>query len=245
MGKINVRNLSHAYNGVPVLNKIDAEFEKGHFYAIMGSSGSGKTTFLNILSGLLTPTGGAISYEGTDITQLQGNKLTRFRVNNVSFVFQDYSLVEHLNVKENIEFTKRISRQKIDKKKYDSIVKAVGLNGKERELPSSLSGGQKQRVAVARALLSDADVIFADEPTGALDLATRGSILKLLRDAVDVYGKTVIMVTHDPEAAAVANTVMFLHQKNVDMVMTSGINSTNVANKLISLENLVIKKEFK
>lgn len=241
MAKITINNLSHNYGDQHVLANINTHFEEGAFYAIMGSSGSGKSTFLNIISGLLPPTAGGVTYDGTDITHMKGANLTKFRVNNVSFVFQDYSLIEHLNVKENIQFTKKISRQKIDTNKYNQILNAVGLSDKENSMPSALSGGEKQRVAVARSLLSDASVIFADEPTGALDLATRGSILNLLREAVTKFGKTVIMVTHDPEAAAVADKVMFLHKKNVDTVMTTGINAKNVATKLISLESLAVK----
>lgn len=242
MAEIKISGLSHSYRDQRVLDNITVTLKKGHFYAIMGSSGSGKTTFLNIVSGLLKPTTGSIWFDNQEIAGLSGRDLTKFRVNNVSFVFQDYSLIEHLNVKENIQFTKKISRQKIDDKKYREILKAVGLNGKEKELPSTLSGGQKQRVAVARSLLSDASVIFADEPTGALDLSTRGSILKLLKDAVEKYGKTVVMVTHDPEAASVAEAVMFLHNRNVDEIMTSNINPKSVANKLISLEAQVLHK---
>lgn len=242
MPKIKITNLSHNYNSQIVLSDINTEFNSGSFYAIMGSSGSGKSTFLNIISGLLQPARGSVMYENIDITRMKGSELTKFRVNNVSFVFQDYSLIEHLNVKENIQFTKKISRQSIDKNKYQEILRAVGLEGKEASLPAELSGGEKQRVAVARSLLSDAQVIFADEPTGALDLATRGAILKLLKEAVTIFGKTVIMVTHDPEAAAVADQVMFLHNKNVDTIMTTNISSKTVATKLISLESQVIGK---
>lgn len=241
MAKITINNLSHNYGDQQVLANINTHFEEGAFYAIMGSSGSGKSTFLNIISGLLPPTTGGVTYDETDITHMKGASLTKFRVSNVSFVFQDYSLIEHLNAKENIQFTKRISRQKIDTNKYNKILNAVGLSDKENSMPSALSGGEKQRVAVARSLLSDASVIFADEPTGALDLATRGSILNLLREAVTKFGKTVIMVTHDPEAAAVADKVMFLHEKNVDTVMTTGINAKSVATKLISLESSAVK----
>ena len=242
MAEIKISGLSHSYRDQRVLDNITVTLKKGHFYAIMGSSGSGKTTFLNIVSGLLKPTTGSIWFDSQEIAGLNGRELTKFRVNNVSFVFQDYSLIEHLNVKENIQFTKKISRQKIEDRKYREILKAVGLDGKEKSLPSTLSGGQKQRVAIARSLLSDADVIFADEPTGALDLSTRGSILKLLKEAVTKYGKTVVMVTHDPEAAAVAEAVMFLHNKNVDEIMTSNINSKNIATKLIALEAQVLHK---
>lgn len=240
MKKVYIRNVSHSFKDLKVLRNIDLEFEPCKFYAIMGSSGSGKTTFLNIMSGLLKPTSGTVNYDGEVITDMKTSELTDFRVNNISFVFQDYSLIEHLNVKENIQFTKRISRQKIEKERYEEILNAVGLNGKENEMPANLSGGQKQRVAVARALLSDGSVIFADEPTGALDLSTRGSILKLLREAVTKYNKTVIMVTHDPEAAAVANEVMFLHEGKLDETIRSEITSKNIANKLISLESRII-----
>ena len=243
MKNLNIKNLTHSYGEGSVLKDISMTLNEGMFYAIMGSSGSGKTTFLNIISGLLKPTQGQIDYDDVSLTQLNGKELTKFRVNNVSFVFQDYSLIEHLNAKENIQFTKKISKQPIDKQEYESIINAVGLNGKEKAMPSSLSGGQKQRVAVARALLSNASVIFADEPTGALDLATRGSILKLLKEAVTKYGKTVIMVTHDPEAAAVADKVMFLHQGTLDEVIDSDINAKTIANKLISLESKIVGKD--
>ena len=187
---------------VRALDGVDVEFEKGRYTSIMGPSGSGKSTLMHILAGLDKPTAGTVEVEGTDITHLDDGELTRLRRDKLGFVFQFFNLLPVLTAEENILLPLSIARKKPDQDWVDQVIDRVGLNDRRDHRPSELSGGQQQRVAVARALVTKPAVLFADEPTGNLDSKASEDVLTLLRGAVDEVGQTVIMVTHEPDAAA-------------------------------------------
>jgi putative ABC transport system ATP-binding protein len=195
---------------VDALRGVSAEFPKGQFTAIMGPSGSGKSTFMHILAGLDQPTSGSVKIDGTEIIGLDDKKLTRLRRDKVGFIFQFFNLLPMLTAQENIELPLAIAGRKADAEWERSLLEAVGLTNRSTHRPAELSGGQQQRVAIARALLSRPAVVFADEPTGNLDSKTSADILALLRRAADEFGQTIVMVTHDPRAAATADRVLFL-----------------------------------
>jgi putative ABC transport system ATP-binding protein len=195
---------------VDALAGVSAEFSRGQFSAIMGPSGSGKSTFMHILAGLDAPTSGSVEIDGTQIVGLDDKKLTRLRRDKVGFIFQFFNLLPMLTAQENIELPLAIAGRKADPEWERSLLDAVGLSNRTTHRPAELSGGQQQRVAIARALLARPAVVFADEPTGNLDSKTSADILALLRRAADEFGQTIVMVTHDPRAAAVADRVLFL-----------------------------------
>ncbi|MFC6878411.1 MULTISPECIES: ABC transporter ATP-binding protein [Actinomadura] len=195
---------------VAALRGVSAVFPRGQFTAIMGPSGSGKSTFLHCLAGLDTATSGRVLIGGVDITGLSRTKLTKLRRDRLGFVFQSFNLLPMLTAEENIRLTGRLGGRRADREWFDAIVDALGLRQRLRHRPTELSGGQQQRVAVARALLTRPEVLFADEPTGNLDSRAGAEVLGFLRGAVDAYRQTVIMVTHDPVAAAYADRVLFL-----------------------------------
>jgi putative ABC transport system ATP-binding protein len=195
---------------VEVLFGLDYEFETGKMTAIMGPSGSGKSTLLQCMAGLDSPTSGSVFLKDTDITTLDTRGLDAIRRERVGFIFQAYSLLPMLTVYKNVVLPLQLAKKQIKKTEIMSILELVGLEGLNNRYPSQLSGGQQQRVAVARTLASKPDVLFADEPTGALDSKTSRQILSLLRKTVDEYKQTVVMVTHDPSAAAKADQVVFL-----------------------------------
>jgi putative ABC transport system ATP-binding protein len=195
---------------VDALRGVSAEFSKGQFTAIMGPSGSGKSTFMHILAGLDNPTSGSVTIDGTEIVDLPDKELTRLRRDKVGFIFQFFNLLPMLTAQENVELPLAIAGRKADPTWERSLLEAVGLSNRATHRPAELSGGQQQRVAIARALLSQPAVVFADEPTGNLDSKTSAGILALLRHAADEFGQTIVMVTHDPRAAATADRVLFL-----------------------------------
>jgi putative ABC transport system ATP-binding protein len=197
-------------NTVIALDAVTLSIERGSFTAIMGPSGSGKSTFLNCASGLDLASSGSVMVGGVDLSRMSPDALTRFRREHVGFVFQGYNLISHLTVAENIRLPLTLAGTRPVEGRFRDLVASVGLNGLEDRLPGELSGGQAQRVAIARALITDPDVVFADEPTGALDAATADQILGLFRTAVQELGQTVVIVTHDPRAAAFADRVLFL-----------------------------------
>jgi putative ABC transport system ATP-binding protein len=176
----------------------------------MGPSGSGKSTLMHILAGLDRPTEGSVAIGGTDITSLGDQELTLLRREHVGFIFQFFNLLPMLTALENITLPLDLAGEKADKAWLDELVTKVGLGDRVAHRPSELSGGQQQRVAIARALVSRPTVLFADEPTGNLDSKTGEEILELLRDSVDTYGQTMVMVTHEPRAASLADRVLFL-----------------------------------
>ncbi|MFD7059777.1 ABC transporter ATP-binding protein [Streptomyces sp. NPDC059906] len=195
---------------VHALAGIDLALPRGTFTAVMGPSGSGKSTFLQCAAGLDRPSAGSVRLGGTEITGMNENELTELRRSRLGFVFQAFNLLPSLTVEQNVLLPMRLAGQRQDHRRAAEVLAQVGLADKARRRPGELSGGQQQRVAVARALVTAPDVIFADEPTGALDTGTAAEVLGLLRQAVDTLGATVVMVTHDPAAAAWADRVLFL-----------------------------------
>ena len=195
---------------VEALDGVSVDFPKGRFTAIMGPSGSGKSTLMHVLAGLDRPTSGSVVVDGTEISDLDDKELTELRRDKVGFVFQFFNLLPVLTAQENIELPLSIAGRKPDEALLGQLVEAVDLGDRLSHRPSELSGGQQQRVAVARALISKPAVVFADEPTGNLDSSSSEEVLNLLRRAVDEFGQTVVMVTHDPNAAAVADRVLVL-----------------------------------
>jgi putative ABC transport system ATP-binding protein len=196
--------------GVRALDEVTLELAVGRFTAIMGPSGSGKSTLLHCLAGLDTLTSGRVTIGGTDLAALSDQELTLLRRNRVGFVFQAFNLIPTMTAGENISLPFRLAGRRPDPEWLDHVVATVGLGDRLGHRPSELSGGQQQRVAVARALVTRPDIVFADEPTGNLDSRSGAEILGFLRRAVDELGQSVTMVTHDPVAAGYADTVVFL-----------------------------------
>jgi putative ABC transport system ATP-binding protein len=195
---------------VVALDGVTLGFESGSFTAVMGPSGSGKSTFLHVAAGLDRPTQGTVRLGGVDIAGHSETKLAELRRDRVGFVFQAFNLMPSLTVAENIRLPVRLGKARLDRDWLREILARTGLSDRLRHRPSELSGGQQQRVAIARALVTRPDVLFADEPTGALDTSTSREVLELLREIVDTTGQTVVMVTHDPTAAAHADRAVFL-----------------------------------
>jgi putative ABC transport system ATP-binding protein len=205
-----VRTYRAGTETVTALAGVDATFTRGTFTAVMGPSGSGKSTLLQTAAGLDRPTAGRIWIGDTELTQLSETKLTKLRRDRIGFVFQSYNLIGALTVRENIELPLRLSGARPDRQWLAEVVERVDLGPRLGRRPAELSGGQQQRVAIARALAARPDVIFSDEPTGALDSQTAAEVLTLLRSVVDGYGQTVVMVTHDPGAASYADRVLHM-----------------------------------
>ena len=197
---------------VPVLEKLNLTIEKGDFLALMGPSGSGKTTLLNLIGGLDKPTGGSITIGGQRIDQMSESKLAKWRSTNVGFVFQFYNLLPVLTAQRNVELPLLLTGLSSAERKQRAraALAVVGLSDRHSHKPSELSGGQEQRVAIARAIVSDPELLVCDEPTGDLDRNTADEILELLQLLNREYGKTVVMVTHDPKAADHANHSLHL-----------------------------------
>ncbi|MFD4556791.1 ABC transporter ATP-binding protein [Streptomyces sp. NPDC058469] len=208
------RGLTKAYGSgettVLALDSVDVDIARGRFTAVMGPSGSGKSTLMHCLAGLDTVSAGQVWLGDTEITGLKDRELTRLRRDRIGFMFQSFNLIPTLNAAENITLPMDIAGQKPDQKWLDQVIDTLGLRDRLKHRPSQLSGGQQQRVACARALASRPELIFADEPTGNLDSRSGLEVLGFLRDAVDDLGQTVVMVTHDPGAAAHSDLVLFL-----------------------------------
>jgi len=200
---------------VDALAGVTTAFERDRFTAIMGPSGSGKSTLMHILAGLDKPTSGTVELDGIDITELDDSELTELRRDKLGFVFQFFNLIPVLSAEENLVLPLSIAGRKPDQEWVDQLTRAVGLEDRRAHRPSELSGGQQQRVAVARALVSKPAVVFADEPTGNLDSKASEDVLGLLRAAVDEFGQTVVMVTHDPVAAAHADRLITLQDGKI------------------------------
>ncbi len=195
---------------VRALDDVTVSFDQGQFTAIMGPSGSGKSTLMHCLAGLDRLTSGEVTIGDTNLSALNEKQLTLLRRTKIGFVFQAFNLIPTLTAIENITLPLDLGKTKPDKAFLDEVVQAVGLSDRLSHKPTELSGGQQQRVAVARALASRPDVIFADEPTGNLDSQTGAEILDFMRRAVSEFGQTIVMVTHDPVAAAYSDRVLFL-----------------------------------
>jgi len=208
------RDLCRVYGSgdtaVQALRNVSLDVGRGRLTAVMGPSGSGKSTLMHTLAGLDRPTRGEVYIEGTDITKLDDTALTKLRRDHVGFIFQFFNLLPMLTAEENITLPLSIAGEKPDRAWLDELVRRVGLADRLHHRPAELSGGQQQRVAIARALVSRPSVVFADEPTGNLDSGTSREILAILREAVEGYNQTTVMVSHDANAAAIADRVFFL-----------------------------------
>jgi putative ABC transport system ATP-binding protein len=195
---------------VDALRGITIDVPRGQFAAIMGPSGSGKSTLMHVLAGLDQPTSGSVHVAGQDITAMGDAQLTKLRRAHIGFVFQAFNLLPTLTAEENILLPLQLAGRKVDQAWYEAVVERVGLADRTTHRPSELSGGQQQRVAVARALVAEPTVLFADEPTGNLDSKSSHEVLELLRDAALSFGQTTVMVTHDADAAAAADRVVHI-----------------------------------
>jgi putative ABC transport system ATP-binding protein len=205
---------------VAALDDVTVDFAAGRFTAIMGPSGSGKSTLMHCLAGLDTLTSGQVTIGDTDLSGLDDRRLTRLRRDKIGFIFQAFNLVPTLTAVENITLPATLAGRKVDAGWLDLVVTTVGLDQRLAHRPSELSGGQQQRVAVARALAARPEIIFGDEPTGNLDSHAGGEVLAFLRRAVDEFDQTIVMVTHDPIAAAYADRVIFLADGRIVDEMT-------------------------
>jgi putative ABC transport system ATP-binding protein len=204
------RRFGEGETAVDALQGVSVEFERGSFSASMGPSGSGKSTLMHILAGLDQPSSGWVEIAGIRLEELSDHDLTLLRRERIGFIFQIYNLMPVLTAEENIVLPLSLAGERPDSDWVENLIETVGLADRRAHRPSELSGGQQQRVAIARALVSRPAVIFADEPTGNLDSAAGEGVLKLLRRAVEEFGQTIVMVTHDPRAAAIADEVNFL-----------------------------------
>ncbi|MFJ4205822.1 ABC transporter ATP-binding protein [Streptomyces sviceus] len=226
---------------VTALDGVSIGFPRGTFTAIMGPSGSGKSTLLQCAAGLEQPTDGRIVLAGVDIGQQNEKQRTQLRRDHIGFVFQAFNLVESLTAAQNVELPSRFAGRRVSRDQVANALAAVGLAERSGHRPSELSGGQQQRVALARALVTRPDVLFADEPTGALDTTTSREVLRMMRMLVDQEGQTTLMVTHDPVAASVADVVVFLKDGQIaDRISldrhSGGNNAAAIATHMARLE---------
>lgn len=201
---IELKGVRKSYGANEVLKGIDLRIERQDYLVILGASGSGKSTLLNILSGLEKPDQGEVLYDGANIASLSENQLTKFRKDNIAFIFQQYYLLQELTVEQNVKMGAHLAKNQ----DYLPIIEAMGLKEKLHQYPSELSGGEQQRVAIARALAKKPKVLFLDEPTGALDEATGRQILSYIAQMKKELGFTLVMVTHNEHIAQLANTVV-------------------------------------
>ncbi len=216
---VTATDLSRRYGvgdaAVDALDGVSVAFERGRFAAIMGPSGSGKSTLMHVLAGLDRPTGGSVVVDGTELADLDEDELTELRRDKLGFIFQFFNLLPVLTAEENIVLPLSIAGRDPDPTWLNQLIDVVGLGDRRTHRPAELSGGQQQRVAVARALVSRPAVVFADEPTGNLDSTASAEVLRLLRQAVDEFGQTVVMVTHEAHAAAYADQLVVLRDGKV------------------------------
>jgi putative ABC transport system ATP-binding protein len=238
-GAVALHAVSRSYGSkstaVRALDNVDVEFPAGSWTAVMGPSGSGKSTLLHCAAGLERVTSGRVVLAGQDITDASDTQLTRLRRTMVGFVFQSFNLIGSLSAEQNVALPLRLAGRRPRRREVREVLGAVGLADRARHRPAELSGGQQQRVAIARAMVTRPAVLFADEPTGALDTRSARSILALLRSIVDKDGQTVVMVTHDPAAAATADRVLFLRDGSLVGELERP-SATQVADRLARLE---------
>ena len=209
------RRFGEGGTAVDALRGVSLDVARGKLTAVMGPSGSGKSTLMHILAGLDRPTSGEVTIDGTSITQLGDNELTKLRREHIGFVFQFFNLLPMLTAEENVTLPLSIAGEKPEKGWVDGLLDKIGIADRRTHRPAELSGGQQQRVAIARALVTKPTVVFADEPTGNLDSKTGGEILELLRQAVQNTGQTTVMVTHDARSASIADRILFLADGNI------------------------------
>lgn len=217
-----IKSYGNSDNKIQVLKGISLRIKDGDFAVILGASGSGKSTFLNVVSGLEYPDSGKVLYDGTDITTLSDKELTLFRKENVGFIFQQYYLLPNMSVDKNVKMGADLGRNKA----YRNIIEAVGLGEKLHKYPSELSGGEQQRVSVARALAKKPKVLFLDEPTGALDEQTGRQVLDYICKLQKEYGFTIVMVTHNLNIAEMATTVIKMNSGKVTEIYTNEMQKT-------------------
>ena len=215
---IRVRGLNKTYSRggekIQVLQGLNLDVDKGDFVSFMGPSGSGKTTLLNLLGGLDVPSAGSITVDGDEITHMSGSKLTEWRARHVGFIFQMYNLIPVLTAFQNVELPLLLTKlSKADRRRHvETALGVVGLTDRMQHYPRQLSGGQEQRVTIARAIVSDPTFLLCDEPTGDLDRKSADEVMMLIEELVGKYGKTVLMVTHDPVVAARSHTTLHLEK---------------------------------
>lgn len=212
MNILSVKNLSKIYgdenNHVIALDNVSFDVEIGEFIAIIGASGSGKSTLLHQIGGVDHPSSGKVIINNTDIYTLNENDLAIFRRNEIGLIYQFYNLIPVLNVKENITLPSQLAHQKVDQKRFNTLIEQLGLSNRLNHLPNQLSGGQQQRVSIARALINQPSLVLADEPTGNLDSKNSDEIIRLLKEANEKYHQTIIIITHDNNIAKLANRVI-------------------------------------
>jgi putative ABC transport system ATP-binding protein len=223
------RRYGEGDTAVDALRGVDLEVTRGKLTAVMGPSGSGKSTLMHCLAALDRPTSGYVTLAGTKLGELSDTQITKLRRQHIGFIFQFFNLLPMLTAEENVLLPMTIAGNKPDKEWFDDLTETVGLKDRLSHRPAELSGGQQQRVAIARALVSKPTVVFADEPTGNLDSKTSEEILELLRNSVDSYGQTTVMVTHDPRAAAIADRILFLADGQIVRDMPRADASTVIA----------------
>ncbi len=202
-------------NQVKAVDGISLAIAQGEFTAIVGKSGSGKSTLLHLLGGLDTPTSGSVFIRGKDIFQMKEEELAVFRRRKIGFVFQAHNLVSSINVWENIVLPLGLDKQRVDEAYIKDLIATLGMENRIHHLPNALSGGQQQRAAIARALATKPDIVFADEPTGNLDSRSSGEVIALLKMSAKKYGQTVVMITHDEEIAQTADRIMVMEDGRV------------------------------
>ena len=212
MNILSVKKLSKIYgdenNHVIALDNVSFDVEIGEFIAIIGASGSGKSTLLHQIGGVDHPSSGKVIINNTDIYTLNENDLAIFRRNEIGLIYQFYNLIPVLNVKENITLPLQLAHQKVDQKRFNTLIEQLGLSNRLNHLPNQLSGGQQQRVSIARALINQPSLVLADEPTGNLDSKNSDEIIRLLKEANEKYHQTIIIITHDNNIAKLANRVI-------------------------------------
>ncbi|MFG2936463.1 ATP-binding cassette domain-containing protein [Streptomyces sp. NPDC048282] len=239
MSALRLRSVSRRHGSgagaVTALDQVSLDFPEGTFTAVMGPSGSGKSTLLQCAAGLDRPTSGSVRLAGTELTGLSETRLTLLRRERVGFVFQAYNLLPALTAEQNVALPLRLAGRRVPRSRVREVLGQVGLADRARHRPAELSGGQQQRVALARALITRPEVLFGDEPTGALDSRTGREVLTLLRNMVDGEGRTTVMVTHDPVAASYADRVVFLVDGRVDGELT-GAHPDAIATAMTRLE---------
>jgi putative ABC transport system ATP-binding protein len=231
------RRYGEGETAVDALRGVSLEVERAKLTAVMGPSGSGKSTLMHILAGLDKPTGGKVWVAGEEITGMDDNELTLLRRRHIGFVFQFYNLLPMLTAEENVKLPLSVAGADVDEAWFDELVRKVGIDKRLKHRPSEMSGGQQQRVAVARSLVSRPTIVFADEPTGNLDSKSGGEILALLRDSCDSYGQSIVMVTHDPGAAAIADRILYLADGEIVLDQT-GVSATDVRETMNKLDTL-------
>lgn len=237
MALFDINNISFRYHSKQgdILKGVSYTVESGDYLAIMGPSGSGKTTLLKCIAGLLSPTGGEVLYKGKDTTRVKQSVLNRLRRTDWGFVFQEYNLVDAINVVDNVRLPAYFNHQRLSKDAVMAALESVNLGSFASRFPDELSGGQQQRVAIARAIASKREVVFADEPTGALDSKSSKEVISNLTE-LNKTGATVLMVTHDPMVAAAAAKVLFLYDGRI--VQQGNYQSAQeISNILLDMEN--------